>query len=155
VRSIARSSSARDRSRRRFAAAENIGRLFRTRFKGSQFIVVSLKDGLFSNANGQWSLFALKGLLADTPRMQFSSARGSGTVQVLSSGRASGQLQVSTTKRTPVLALEAQARRASHDRVVRDESRWRHSDQSGSRLLSFFRSLYSPRSMLSLATPGC
>lgn len=34
-------------------AAENIGRLFRTRFKGSQFIVVSLKDGLFSNANGQ------------------------------------------------------------------------------------------------------
>ncbi|TNY19274.1 hypothetical protein DMC30DRAFT_13079 [Rhodotorula diobovata] len=30
---------------------ENIGRLFRTRFKGSQFIVVSLKDGLFSNAN--------------------------------------------------------------------------------------------------------
>lgn len=33
-------------------AAENIGRLFRTRFKGSQFIVVSLKDGLFSNANG-------------------------------------------------------------------------------------------------------
>lgn len=34
-------------------AAENIGRLFRTRFKGSQFIVVSLKDGLFSNANGE------------------------------------------------------------------------------------------------------
>lgn len=30
---------------------ENIGRLFRTRFKGSQFIVVSLKDGLFANAN--------------------------------------------------------------------------------------------------------
>lgn len=34
-------------------SAENIGRLFRTRFKGSQFIVVSLKDGLFSNANGK------------------------------------------------------------------------------------------------------
>lgn len=32
-------------------SAENIGRLFRTRFKGSQFIVVSLKDGLFANAN--------------------------------------------------------------------------------------------------------
>ncbi|EEB93609.1 hypothetical protein MPER_07706, partial [Moniliophthora perniciosa FA553] len=29
----------------------NIGHLFRTRFKGSQFIVVSLKDGLFNNAN--------------------------------------------------------------------------------------------------------
>lgn len=28
-----------------FFSAENIGRLFRTRFKGSQFIVVSLKDG--------------------------------------------------------------------------------------------------------------
>jgi hypothetical protein len=26
---------------------QNIGRLFRTRFKGSQFIVVSLKEGLF------------------------------------------------------------------------------------------------------------
>lgn len=34
-------------------SAENIGRLFRTRFKGSQFIVVSLKDGLFANANGK------------------------------------------------------------------------------------------------------
>lgn len=40
------------------SAAENIGRLFRTRFKGSQFIVVSLKDGLFSNANGSSSLYA-------------------------------------------------------------------------------------------------
>ncbi|KAI5475198.1 nuclear condensin complex protein, partial [Pseudohyphozyma bogoriensis] len=30
---------------------ENIGRLFKNRFGGSQFIVVSLKDGLFSNAN--------------------------------------------------------------------------------------------------------
>lgn len=30
---------------------ENIGRLIKTRFKGSQFIVVSLKDGMFQNAN--------------------------------------------------------------------------------------------------------
>ena len=30
---------------------QNIGRLFKTRFKGSQFIVVSLKDGMFQNAN--------------------------------------------------------------------------------------------------------
>ncbi|KAK5129679.1 hypothetical protein LTR08_002971 [Meristemomyces frigidus] len=30
---------------------QNIGRLIRTRFKGSQFIVVSLKDGMFGNAN--------------------------------------------------------------------------------------------------------
>ncbi|KAK9459754.1 RecF/RecN/SMC [Lipomyces oligophaga] len=30
---------------------QNIGRLIKTRFNGSQFIVVSLKDGLFSNAN--------------------------------------------------------------------------------------------------------
>lgn len=30
---------------------ENIGRLFQNRFKGSQFIVVSLKEGMFSNAN--------------------------------------------------------------------------------------------------------
>lgn len=30
---------------------ENIGRLFQTRFKGSQFIVVSLKEGMFANAN--------------------------------------------------------------------------------------------------------
>ncbi|KAI7294393.1 putative nuclear condensin complex subunit Smc2, partial [Hortaea werneckii] len=30
---------------------QNIGRLIRTRFKGSQFIVVSLKDGMFANAN--------------------------------------------------------------------------------------------------------
>ena len=30
---------------------QHIGQLFRTRFKGSQFIVVSLKDGMFQNAN--------------------------------------------------------------------------------------------------------
>lgn len=30
---------------------QNIGQLFKTRFKGSQFIVVSLKDGMFNNAN--------------------------------------------------------------------------------------------------------
>ena len=30
---------------------QNIGRLIRTRFGGSQFIVVSLKDGMFANAN--------------------------------------------------------------------------------------------------------
>lgn len=30
---------------------QNIGHLIKTRFKGSQFIVVSLKDGMFQNAN--------------------------------------------------------------------------------------------------------
>jgi structural maintenance of chromosome 2 len=30
---------------------QHIGHLFRTRFNGSQFIVVSLKEGLFTNAN--------------------------------------------------------------------------------------------------------
>ncbi|TPX71866.1 hypothetical protein SpCBS45565_g00860 [Spizellomyces sp. 'palustris'] len=30
---------------------QNIGQLIRTRFKGSQFIIVSLKDGMFNNAN--------------------------------------------------------------------------------------------------------
>lgn len=30
---------------------QNIGHIIKTRFKGSQFIIVSLKDGMFSNAN--------------------------------------------------------------------------------------------------------
>lgn len=30
---------------------QNIGHLFKNRFKGSQFIVVSLKEGMFNNAN--------------------------------------------------------------------------------------------------------
>lgn len=30
---------------------QNIGRLIKTRFRGSQFVVVSLKDGMFQNAN--------------------------------------------------------------------------------------------------------
>jgi len=30
---------------------QNIGRIIKTRFQGSQFIVVSLKDGMFQNAN--------------------------------------------------------------------------------------------------------
>ncbi len=29
----------------------NIGQILRTRFKGSQFIVVSLKEGMFANAD--------------------------------------------------------------------------------------------------------
>ncbi|GAA5805506.1 hypothetical protein EDC94DRAFT_603518 [Helicostylum pulchrum] len=33
------------------AHTQNIGSLLRTRFKGSQFLVVSLKDGMFNNAN--------------------------------------------------------------------------------------------------------
>jgi structural maintenance of chromosome 2 len=31
---------------------QNIGQLFRTRFRGSQFIVISLKSGLFDNVRG-------------------------------------------------------------------------------------------------------
>ena len=30
---------------------QHIGQLFKSRFSGSQFIVVSLKEGLFTNAN--------------------------------------------------------------------------------------------------------
>jgi structural maintenance of chromosome 2 len=30
---------------------QNIGRLIKMKFKGSQFVVVSLKDGMFENAN--------------------------------------------------------------------------------------------------------
>jgi len=30
---------------------QNIGQLLKTRFKGAQFIVVSLKEGMFNNAN--------------------------------------------------------------------------------------------------------
>jgi structural maintenance of chromosome 2 len=30
---------------------QNIGKLLKTRFKTAQFIVVSLKDGMFNNAN--------------------------------------------------------------------------------------------------------
>ena len=30
---------------------QNIGQILRTRFKGSQFIVVSLKEGMFANAD--------------------------------------------------------------------------------------------------------
>lgn len=33
------------------AHTENIGRLLKSRFTGSQFIVVSLKEGMFANAN--------------------------------------------------------------------------------------------------------
>ncbi|KAF8181227.1 hypothetical protein K438DRAFT_1479637, partial [Mycena galopus ATCC 62051] len=33
------------------SCTQHIGQLFPTRFKGSQFIVVSLKEGLFTNAN--------------------------------------------------------------------------------------------------------
>jgi structural maintenance of chromosome 2 len=30
---------------------QNIGQIIKTKFQGSQFIVVSLKEGMFSNAN--------------------------------------------------------------------------------------------------------
>lgn len=50
---------------------QNIGRLIKTRFQGSQFIIISLKDGMFSNANqlfkvenqnGKSKVFAKKSL---------------------------------------------------------------------------------------------
>lgn len=54
---------------------QNIGRLIKTRFKGSQFIVVSLKDGMFQNANRVF-------------RTRFSE--GTSVVSVMSQGEIKG-----------------------------------------------------------------
>ncbi|EMC93354.1 hypothetical protein BAUCODRAFT_26658 [Baudoinia panamericana UAMH 10762] len=53
---------------------QNIGRLIRTRFKGSQFIVVSLKDGMFGNANRIFRTRFMDGTTsAHQPQSDFSA----------------------------------------------------------------------------------
>lgn len=49
---------------------QNIGHIIKHRFKGSQFIVVSLKDGLFDHAN---TLFRTK-FVGSTSTVQVSKA---------------------------------------------------------------------------------
>lgn len=77
---------------------QHIGQLFKSRFKGSQFIVVSLKEGLFTNAN---VLFRSVYCVRPTSLillMCLSSllGRGSETEQVSSSGRLRGVRATST-----------------------------------------------------------
>ena len=57
---------------------QNIGHLLRTRFKGSQFIVVSLKDGMFNNANVLFKAKFSEGISA----VERHTQRGSGARQV-------------------------------------------------------------------------
>lgn len=95
-------------------AAENIGRLFRTRFKGSQFIVVSLKDGLFSNANGEptTNLLSHSNALINGAVPQCFSALVSATERVSSSGQVKDPRPDSTTRRTSTLAAAGQVAKA-------------------------------------------
>ncbi|KAJ3123651.1 Structural maintenance of chromosomes protein 2 [Nowakowskiella sp. JEL0407] len=55
---------------------QNIGQLFRERFKGSQFIVVSLKEGMFNNANLVLRAKLKNGMSTVERIVQRSAARG-------------------------------------------------------------------------------
>ncbi|TPX31945.1 hypothetical protein SmJEL517_g04864 [Synchytrium microbalum] len=61
---------------------QNIGHLLRTRFKGSQFIVVSLKDGMFNNANVLFKAKFREGVSTVERHAQRSSNGGSGAASV-------------------------------------------------------------------------
>lgn len=71
---------------------QHIGQLFKSRFKGSQFIVVSLKEGLFTNANVLFRSVYCVGPISLILLMCLSSllGRGSETEQVSLSGRLRG-----------------------------------------------------------------
>lgn len=53
---------------------QNIGRMLRTHFNSSQFIVVSLKDGMFANANVLFKTRFVDGLSAVSRYAQQSDA---------------------------------------------------------------------------------
>ena len=79
---------------------QHIGQLFRNRFKGSQFIVVSLKEGLFTNAN---VLFRAR-FRDGTSIVEVSLGEASSRVSklILISGPRGGRKSPATrTKRTP------------------------------------------------------
>ena len=57
---------------------QNIGQMLRSHFKRSQFIVVSLKDGMFNNANVLFKTRFIDGVSTVTRYMQnASSSKGS------------------------------------------------------------------------------
>jgi hypothetical protein len=88
---------------------QNIGQLFRTRFRGSQFIVISLKSGLFDNVR-QFShsfFFFHRSLFPNgwqSFRQTFFSGLGSVTGRRSSSGQCPGVTASCTRRRTRVLA---------------------------------------------------
>lgn len=70
---------------------QHIGQLFQSRFSGSQFIVVSLKEGLFTNANVLFRARFRDGTrYVDRVRMRIVLTN---LVLVLWSGRASGPMR--------------------------------------------------------------
>lgn len=66
---------------------QNIGKLLKTRFKGSQFIVVSLKEGMFTNANVLFRT-SFKDGVSVVERIEQQQQEGSGTVNPTSKGTA-------------------------------------------------------------------
>ncbi|XP_077981159.1 structural maintenance of chromosomes protein 2-like [Glandiceps talaboti] len=69
---------------------QNIGQMLRTHFKHSQFIVVSLKDGMFNNANVLFKTKFVDGVSTVSRYVQSLSSRG-GTPSVASTSSARGK----------------------------------------------------------------
>lgn len=82
---------------------QNIGQMLRTHFKHSQFIVVSLKDGMFNNANVLFKTKFVDGVSTVTRYAQSQPSRdGDG-------GGALGRGGKSTVKKNPNKRLRADA----------------------------------------------
>ena len=82
---------------------QNIGQMLRAHFKHSQFIVVSLKDGMFNNANVLFKTKFVDGVSTVTRYAQSQPSRdGDG-------GGALGRGGKSTAKKNPSKRLRADA----------------------------------------------
>lgn len=66
---------------------QNIGQMLRTHFKHSQFIVVSLKDGMFNNANVLFKTKFVDGVSTVTRYAQNQSSRDTDASHTIGAGR--------------------------------------------------------------------
>ena len=75
---------------------QNIGQMLRTHFKHSQFIVVSLKDGMFNNANVLFKTKFVDGVSTVTRYAQNQASRDTASANIALGG--SGKSTVKKTK---------------------------------------------------------
>jgi structural maintenance of chromosome 2 len=80
---------------------QHIGQLFRNRFKGSQFIVVSLKEGLFTNANVLFRARFRDGTSVVEVGRNGRKRSTAGTEEMCSGPSGDQRVPCTRTKRTP------------------------------------------------------
>ncbi|XP_067679791.1 structural maintenance of chromosomes protein 2-like [Haliotis asinina] len=81
---------------------QNIGQMIKSHFKHSQFIVVSLKDGMFNNANVLYKTKFVDGVSTVTRHVQHTSSRSTTSGTTDKENEKTGGKKRATSKRTRI-----------------------------------------------------